>query len=331
MSEKQLPATMVQPNYGLAMPMTELKSVAQIFVEAGMCEPSTREEQAGITKEKKLAQACVKIQAGHEYGLKPHQSIKGIHLVKGKAVPHYSTLLSLVRRYGYEYSILHRGSDYAEIEFFSDKAKKNSMGVSKFTTEDMVNAGLGGDNWKKYKRTMLFARCVSEGVNSICPEVCDGPAYTPEDFGCVTDDGGEIIEVEEKPAPKSSPKPKTQNQTPATSAEQKPSSPAGTASDSVPTAPIETPAEAPPEVTDVEEITEDATAERPEAKHLHELLAAGTDAGLDEAAITQIVVEVMTEGTEGEQPDYTDADTLMANWTFDQFNAMLEAIKAKKG
>lgn len=43
------------------------------------------------------------------------------------------------------------------------------------------NAGLGGkDNWKKWPRQMLRARCISEGVRTIFPRATGG-MYTPEE------------------------------------------------------------------------------------------------------------------------------------------------------
>lgn len=42
-------------------------------------------------------------------------------------------------------------------------------------------AGLAGkDMWKKYPRNMLRARCVSEGVRTVCP-MATGGMYTPEE------------------------------------------------------------------------------------------------------------------------------------------------------
>lgn len=41
-------------------------------------------------------------------------------------------------------------------------------------------AGLSGDNWRKYPRAMLRARCISEGIRTVFPGVVVG-AYTPEE------------------------------------------------------------------------------------------------------------------------------------------------------
>lgn len=43
-------------------------------------------------------------------------------------------------------------------------------------------AGLDGkDNWKKWPRQMLRARCISEGVRTVCPGATSG-LYTPEEI-----------------------------------------------------------------------------------------------------------------------------------------------------
>jgi hypothetical protein len=50
---------------------------------------------------------------------------------------------------------------------------------------DMLRAKAAGladkDNWKKYKRQMLRARTISEGVRTVCPGVTAG-LYTPEEI-----------------------------------------------------------------------------------------------------------------------------------------------------
>lgn len=44
------------------------------------------------------------------------------------------------------------------------------------------NAGLTGDNWRKYPRAMMRARVVSEGIRTVFPGVAVG-IYTPEEVG----------------------------------------------------------------------------------------------------------------------------------------------------
>lgn len=57
-----------------------------------------------------------------------------------------------------------------------------------WTMEQAKHAGLTGkDNWKKYPRAMLRARCVSEGCRTVCPSSTSG-LYVPEEVQDFDDD-----------------------------------------------------------------------------------------------------------------------------------------------
>lgn len=352
MSEKLLPAVSKQSLW--LVPKQDLYDMAQMFVDAGMCEVSDKEASRGVDAKTKLAMAAVKIQAGGELGLKPYAAIKGIHLIKGKATPSYQVLAALIRKTpGYDYKVLEHSNDRAAIEFFKDG---ESLGVSEFTTQDMVQANLANDMWRKYKRRMLYARAMTEGVNVFCPEVTDGPAYAPEDFDVVVD--ADLSEVEEKPAPK-----QRGAKSAATGAKAQPApanatanaaSPANTGAQSAastqPPAAAQTPAmtnapsaakteqstasvvttstEGPPDVLDVEEISQDAVdqanGQRPGEDHWNQVLAAGLDAGLTEDQIEDTVIGILQE--EGISTE--SQETIMAEWTFEIVEELVNALIA---
>jgi hypothetical protein len=60
---------------------------------------------------------------------------------------------------------------------------------------------LSGDNWKRYPRNMLFARCISNAARWFCPSVFGGPVYTPDELGAAVDpEEGNVIDVSPEPA-----------------------------------------------------------------------------------------------------------------------------------
>lgn len=147
--------------------MRELKELATVFVESG-----------AFPDIKQVAQAMVKIIAGSELGFSPIVSMTGIHFFQGK-VEFSSTLkAALIKDSGkYEYKILQHTNECCEVAFFQrigDQIK--SLGTPVFyTIEDAAAAGLlGKDNWKKYRKDMLFAACIRQGTRRYCADVLRG-------------------------------------------------------------------------------------------------------------------------------------------------------------
>lgn len=80
-----------------------------------------------------------------------------------------------------EATFAHPAGGRVKIRWDMDRAKK---------------AGLAGrDMWKKYPRQMLRARCVSEGVRTVCPMATSG-SYTPEETrDIIADENREVKDV----------------------------------------------------------------------------------------------------------------------------------------
>lgn len=73
---------------------------------------------------------------------------------------------------------------HASTDDIADATFSHPAGGSLRVTWDKSRAtmaGIGGkENWKKYPRQMLRARCVSEGVRAVCPAATSG-MYVPEE------------------------------------------------------------------------------------------------------------------------------------------------------
>lgn len=140
--------------------------------------------------------ALAVILAGAELGFGPIASLTGIHLIKGKVTPSATLIAAAIRRSDrYEYRLNKLTNTECEIEFFE---RSTSLGVSAFTWQDAINAGLAnGDNWKKFTRNMLFARAMSNGAKWYCPDLFGGNAvYVPEELGANVDGDGQVVDAE---------------------------------------------------------------------------------------------------------------------------------------
>jgi hypothetical protein len=143
-------------------------------------------------------QAAMKVVFGHAMGLDPATSLVSIHLIQGKPTMSANLMAGRVKQYGngkYRYEIVKKDDKECAIQFleliedwttdgkpFKRWVKPGPPEV--FTIKMAEVAGLTkNDNWKKYPSNMLFARCMSNGVKTYCPEVLSGlPVYTPDEL-----------------------------------------------------------------------------------------------------------------------------------------------------
>ena len=148
-------------NNGQLDPMT----VAQVFRASGMF-PDIQSEAAAATK----------IIIGRGLGIADFDAMSGLHIIKGKAVLASNLMAAAIKRSGkYDYRVVVSDDTVCTIDFYGGGEK---IGSSSFSVEDAKRAGLGGDNWRKYTRAMLFARCISAGYKTHCPDALGAaPVY----------------------------------------------------------------------------------------------------------------------------------------------------------
>lgn len=140
-----------------------------------------------------VGQAVAKILAGRELGIGPLASMTGIYIVKGRVTLSANLIAAQIKRSGrYDYRVKRLDNEGCEVEFYQNN---EPIGTSTFTKEDARVAGLGGDNWTKFPKNMLYARAISNGAKFYCPDVFSGPVYTPDEMGARVDEQGEIIDV----------------------------------------------------------------------------------------------------------------------------------------
>lgn len=151
---------------------------------------------------KNPAEAFLRMAVAAEMGLGPTTGLRAIYLVNG--VPAFSAnfLAARVKQSKrYNYKVVERTALKCRLEWTEEK---QVIGVSEFNMDMAKRAGLASkDPWKQYPESMLFARALTDGVRTYCPDLMMGHnAYTPEEIG------GEVVQedlVEAAPAPAPAP------------------------------------------------------------------------------------------------------------------------------
>jgi len=152
-------------------PELPVGEVAKYFVQSGMF-PDT----------KQLATAATKLIVGRGLGLSDYDCMGGLHIIQGKAVLASNAMSAAIKASGkYEYRVVEQTESKCVIDFFMVHGGKlgDKIGSTTWTMEKAKRAGLNGQNWKKYPEAMLFARAISEGYRTHCPDAlgCSAPVY----------------------------------------------------------------------------------------------------------------------------------------------------------
>ncbi len=130
----------------------------------------------------KPGDVLVTLITGHELGLSPMQAIRGLHVVKGRAVMSADLAVALTKR--------HPSCRYFRVVASDDKAatyetlREGDPEPTRmtFTAEQARQAGLGGDNWRKYPAAMLRARCSLALARAVYSDIMLG-VYDPDELG----------------------------------------------------------------------------------------------------------------------------------------------------
>jgi hypothetical protein len=144
---------------------------------------------------KSAAQAVVKIMAGHELGISPIASMRGIHVFEGKVELSGPMMAALIKRSPkYQFKVVESTGERCEIAFWEFGAagaieRWEECGPNVvFDRQDAVDADLAKfddkgknistkQNWRKYLADMLMWRCLSRGFRRYCSELAGGDLY----------------------------------------------------------------------------------------------------------------------------------------------------------
>lgn len=176
--------------------------------EAMMNLATTLAESGFFPKFKTPAQSLAVILAGQEIGMPPMKSLRSFHNAEGRISLSSSTMLELFVRRGGQSKWEKSDNAIAVLWLKSPSGIKHT---ETWTIEDAKTAGLypGKDNWKKYPKAMLRARCEAFGLRAIGE--ADG-FHDPDELGAETNDNGSIVEPTRKHATFPRAKPENPNE-----------------------------------------------------------------------------------------------------------------------
>ena len=175
----------------------DLQRLARLFSASGLFGRSGNAEQH-------MAECAIKILAGAEAGFGPFASHSGVTVINGKPGFGANLLAQAIKRHPlYDYRVMEKTDQVCRIKFL---AGKEELGVEQFTMEMAKRAGLvkASGPWAQYPEAMLFARCLTAGMRTHCPDALGGMgAYTPEELGAtgqIDENGVVVATVTEAPS-----------------------------------------------------------------------------------------------------------------------------------
>jgi hypothetical protein len=135
--------------------------------------------------------AIAVIMTGKELGLGPMQALRSIHVIEGKPTLSADLIAGLV--HARVPGAVLRVAESTDKRCAVEAGRPNTQATMfTFTIEDAQKAALmGKDNWKKYPRAMLRARCLTEAARAVFPDAVMG-LYDPDELGAVTTPEGDI-------------------------------------------------------------------------------------------------------------------------------------------
>lgn len=177
------------------MSLREMRELANIAMTSRLVKIANPEE------------AVIKMLFGREMGLGPMFSLKHLYVVNNTPALSAGVIGALIKKHPkYDYRVLEHDDSHCVLEFYQDD---EVAGRSSFTISDAQDAGLlGKEVWQKYPRNMLFSRALTNGARWYCPDVFNGPIYTPEELS-VTVEGQDDEDgpVSYQALPQATPKP----------------------------------------------------------------------------------------------------------------------------
>jgi hypothetical protein len=137
---------------------------------------------SGYTSCRKAEEAAMLIITGHELGLSPAQSLRGIYVVSGKPVLSADLMVAVVRRSGLCESWRTVESTATRCTITTRRKGETHDATRTWTMDDAKRAGITGKGtWSAYPAAMLRHRCAADLAREVFPDVLMG-LYDPEEL-----------------------------------------------------------------------------------------------------------------------------------------------------
>lgn len=149
-----------------------------------------------------IADCAVRLLSGMEVGMTPFQAVTSIYIVNGRPGFSAQALAQAIKKHSrYDYRVVNKSDQACRIAFYESGEK---LGEEEFTMAMAERAGLVGKGgpWKQYPEAMLFARALTAGMRTHCPDALGGHTpYTPEELGATgtIDEQGMVTVTEVQP------------------------------------------------------------------------------------------------------------------------------------
>lgn len=150
----------------------DVRSLAKMFAQSALLPAELRGKEADV---------FVSIVAGQELGLPPMQALRNVHIIKGKPVMSADGMVGLCLGSGLaEYFSCIEEDDHC-VTYETKRRGAPQPQRCTWTIEDAQRAGLmNNDNWRRYPRAMLKARCKAVLARDVYPDVLAGCYDTDE-------------------------------------------------------------------------------------------------------------------------------------------------------
>ncbi len=143
----------------------EARILAAMFAKSSLLPEALRGKEADV---------FVSIVAGQELGLPPMAALRGVHVVKGKPVLSADTMVGVVLGRGVADYFSCIEETNTSVTYETKRHGSPQPQRCTWTLEDAKRANLNGDNWTKYPRAMLKARCKAMLARDVYPDVLAG-------------------------------------------------------------------------------------------------------------------------------------------------------------